>query len=303
MPVAGTGALSADARAPGLVLGEDVGIGVDVVFGAHVVVHAGVRIGEAVSFGAHVVVHDGTVIGDGCVIEDHAVLGKRPRLARGSSAKGEVGSARDRRARDGVLPARWCSRARASRTRRSSATSPMCASVRGSVRGSVIGRGSVVDNDVVVGARVKVQTNVYLTAFTVIEDDVFVGPGSDHHERRHDGASRRRDATARRDAAARVSRGRRRGADPGRGDRRGGVRGRRRGRHPRRAAARGRDGRARSRGARSAATRICSSAGASPGGPCGVWPRRVATRQVAGYRDGGGGASREISHRSRLRRR
>ena len=33
----------------------------------------------------------GTVIGDGCVIEDHAVLGKRPRLAPGSSAAGEVG--------------------------------------------------------------------------------------------------------------------------------------------------------------------------------------------------------------------
>jgi acetyltransferase-like isoleucine patch superfamily enzyme len=44
--------------------------------------------------------------------------------------------------------------------------------------GSVIGRGSVVDNDVRVGARVRVQTNVYLTAFTVIEDDVFVGPGA-----------------------------------------------------------------------------------------------------------------------------
>ncbi|HTA12721.1 MAG TPA: acyltransferase, partial [Solirubrobacteraceae bacterium] len=28
-----------------------------------------------------------------------------------------------------------------------------------------------------IGARVRVQTNVYLTAFTVVEDDVFVGPG------------------------------------------------------------------------------------------------------------------------------
>ena len=43
--------------------------------------------------------------------------------------------------------------------------------------GSVIGRGSVIDNDVAVGARVRVQSNVYLTAFTVVEDDVFVGPG------------------------------------------------------------------------------------------------------------------------------
>jgi acetyltransferase-like isoleucine patch superfamily enzyme len=36
----------------------------------------------------------------------------------------------------------------------------------------------VVDNDVEVGARVRVQTSVYLTAGTKIEDDVFVGPGA-----------------------------------------------------------------------------------------------------------------------------
>ncbi len=60
-------------------------------------------------------------------------------------------------------------------------------------QGSVIGRGSVVDNDVHVGARVKVQTSVYLTAFTVIEDDVFVGPGvtttNDDTMARHDGST------------------------------------------------------------------------------------------------------------------
>jgi acetyltransferase-like isoleucine patch superfamily enzyme len=43
--------------------------------------------------------------------------------------------------------------------------------------GSVVGRGNVVDNDVQMGARVRIQTGVYLTAFTTIEDDVFVGPG------------------------------------------------------------------------------------------------------------------------------
>lgn len=136
-----------------------------------------VTIGEGVVFGAHVVVHAGTVIGEDCTIEDHAVLGKRPRLARGSSAKGDVG---DLVLEPGVT---------------------VCAGAvvfagahigEGAILGdqsyvrersrigpdSVIGRGSVVDNDVTVGARVKVQTSVYLTAFTVIEDDVFVGPGA-----------------------------------------------------------------------------------------------------------------------------
>lgn len=146
-------------RAPGLVLGENV------------------RIGENVTFGAHVVVHDGTIIGDGCLIEDHAVLGKRPRLARGSSAKGDVGIL--------ALGERVTVCAGAVVFAGASVAAEAILGDQSYVRertrigqGSVIGRGSVVDNDVVVGARVKVQTSVYLTAFTEIEDDVFVGPGT-----------------------------------------------------------------------------------------------------------------------------
>ncbi len=41
---------------------------------------------------------------------------------------------------------------------------------------SVVGRASGVDNDVTIGARVRIQSQVYLTAYSVIEDDVFVGP-------------------------------------------------------------------------------------------------------------------------------
>jgi acetyltransferase-like isoleucine patch superfamily enzyme len=43
--------------------------------------------------------------------------------------------------------------------------------------GTVVGRGSAVDNDVTLGARVRIQTGCYVTAFTTIEDDVFVAPG------------------------------------------------------------------------------------------------------------------------------
>jgi acetyltransferase-like isoleucine patch superfamily enzyme len=157
--VAGKVALSADARAPGLILAEHV------------------TLGEGVRFGAHVVVHAGTVIGDGCTIEDGAVLGKRPRLARGSSAKGEVsGLELDE-------GATVCAGAVVFAGARIGAGSIVgdqsYVRERSTVgAGSVVGRGSVIDNDVVVGARVKVQTSVYLTAFTLVEDDVFVGPGA-----------------------------------------------------------------------------------------------------------------------------
>jgi acetyltransferase-like isoleucine patch superfamily enzyme len=42
---------------------------------------------------------------------------------------------------------------------------------------TVVGRGSAVDNDVVIGAGVRIQTGCYITAFSAIEDDVFVAPG------------------------------------------------------------------------------------------------------------------------------
>ena len=54
---------------------------------------------------------------------------------------------------------------------------------------SVVGRGSMVDNDVRIGERVRVQSHVYLTAYSVVEDDVFLGPcamtTNDHTMARH----------------------------------------------------------------------------------------------------------------------
>ncbi len=152
-------ALRESPRGHGLVLGEDV------------------RIGEGVSFGAYVVVHDGTSIGDGCTIEDHVVLGKRPRLAGRSTAHGDLGAlALEERVTvcagavvfaGAVIGADTILGDQSFVRERSSVG-----------EGSVIGRGSVVDNDVRVGARVRAQTGVYLTAFTVVDDDVFLGPGA-----------------------------------------------------------------------------------------------------------------------------
>jgi acetyltransferase-like isoleucine patch superfamily enzyme len=152
-------ALSPDARAPGLLLGGHV------------------QVGAEVSFGANVVVHAGTIIGAGCVIEDHAVLGKRPRLSKSSSAHGDVGQLA---LGEGVkVCAGAVVLAGASIGDGTIVGDQSFVRERSSIgRGSAIGRGSVVDNDVSIGARVRVQTSVYLTAFTLVEDDVFVGPGT-----------------------------------------------------------------------------------------------------------------------------
>jgi acetyltransferase-like isoleucine patch superfamily enzyme len=171
-------------RAPGLVLGE------------------GVKLPESVRLGAHVVIHPGTVVGEECEIQDGAVLGKPPKLARRSTAPkepppplvleagaviccGAIVFAGAHIREDAIVGDQAYVRERA---------------WVGS--GTVVGRGSAVDNDVVIGDRVRVQSMVYVTAYTVIEDDVFVGPGActtnDDTMSRHGPEYKLRGATLRR---------------------------------------------------------------------------------------------------------
>jgi acetyltransferase-like isoleucine patch superfamily enzyme len=68
--------------------------------------------------------------------------------------------------------------------------------------GSVVGRGVAVDHDVTIGERCRIQTLCYLTGESLLEDDVFVGPGvvttNDHTMNRHADDHVLRGATLRR---------------------------------------------------------------------------------------------------------
>jgi len=161
-----------------------------------------VHLGDGVLFGPNVVVEEGTRIGEASVIEMGVVLGKVARLARTSATQPES-----------LTPLRTGVRV------------TVCANAvvyAGTVLGdesivgdqaqvrertvigpqTVIGRGSAIDNDVMIGARVKIQTNVYVTAFSVVEDDVFIGPAAsttnDDTMSRHERGLALRGATLRR---------------------------------------------------------------------------------------------------------
>jgi acetyltransferase-like isoleucine patch superfamily enzyme len=159
-------------RAPGLLLGD------------------GVELPGDAQLGAYVVVHDGTVLGAGCNLQDHAVVGKPLALGARSTASRE----RPPPARIGagaIVAAGAIVNAGAEIGERAVVGDQ--AQVRERARigaATVVGRGSQVDNDVVVGARCRIQTGCYVTAYSVLEDDVFLGPGvftyNDNTMARHD---------------------------------------------------------------------------------------------------------------------
>jgi UDP-2-acetamido-3-amino-2,3-dideoxy-glucuronate N-acetyltransferase len=140
------------------------------------VLHPGATVADDVVFGAHVVVHDGVQIGAGATVGDGAVLGKPPVLAKHSNAPRDAPGPLviEEGVSVGVgaivfAGARLCAGAIVgdqAYVRERAVIGP----------GSVVGRGSAVDNDVRVGARVRIQTNVYLAAGAQVEDDVFLGP-------------------------------------------------------------------------------------------------------------------------------
>ena len=123
------------------------------------------------------VVYPGVELGDGVAIGDHAVVGKQPTLGRRSTAtRAELPSlvvgdgtailalavvfAGTRLGRHVVVGDQACVRERCE--------------LGDEV---VVGRGSLVENDTTIGARTRIQANAYVTAYSVLEEDVFIAPG------------------------------------------------------------------------------------------------------------------------------
>jgi acetyltransferase-like isoleucine patch superfamily enzyme len=155
----------------------------------HCVIADSARIADGVRLGSFVVVHPGTVIEAGCEVQDGVVLGKPPKLARHSTARGAV---EPLVLEEGAVVCCGAVVLAGARVGAGAIVGDQSFVRERAVigAGSVVGRGSAVDNDVSIGERVRIQTDVYLTAYSVVEDDVFVGPGvlttNDSTMARHD---------------------------------------------------------------------------------------------------------------------
>ena len=156
---------------------ESAHLGAGTQIGHQTVILENVTIGTNCQIGHGVVIHPDTVIGDNCRVDDHAVLGKQPMRSnilatpQGQNlAPLEIGSA--------TMVGTGATLYRGSRIG-SNALIADYASVREESRvgdQTVIGRGTVIENKVEVGSRCKVETCVFIAAFSEIEDDCFIGP-------------------------------------------------------------------------------------------------------------------------------
>ena len=143
----------------------------------NLVLGEGVVIGADVEIGSNVVIHEGTVIGDGCVIQDNVVLGKQPKLSSRSTSTASAPLAPLELGAGSAV----CSGALvyAGTVIGPNAIIGDLASVRERCvlgEGVVVRRGVCIENDVPIGAFTKIQSNSYITAYSELEDHVFIAP-------------------------------------------------------------------------------------------------------------------------------
>jgi acetyltransferase-like isoleucine patch superfamily enzyme len=122
------------------------------------------------------VVYPGTIVGEGVRILDHAVVGKQPSLSPRSTAK-----------REELPPLELGAGTIVSTSAVVFAGTRIGARVivgdGARVRERceigddvVIGSGSLIENDTSVGALTKIQAEAYITAYSTLEDNVFIAP-------------------------------------------------------------------------------------------------------------------------------
>ena len=121
-------------------------------------------------------VYPGTVLGEGVKVLENAVVGKQPSLSPRSTARRdplpptEIG--------DGTIVSTGAIVFAGSRIgQRVILGDQSCVRERVSIEDDVVlGRGSLVENDTTIGAMTRIQAEAYITAYSTLEDHVFIAP-------------------------------------------------------------------------------------------------------------------------------
>ena len=122
------------------------------------------------------IVYPGTVIGEGCKILDYSVVGKQPTLSPRSTAKREELPPLELGAGT-IVSTGAVVFAGTAIGERVIVGDQACVRERCTIGDDVVnGRGSLVENDTSVGALTKIQAHAYITAYSLLEENVFIAP-------------------------------------------------------------------------------------------------------------------------------
>jgi len=121
-------------------------------------------------------VYPGTVLGDGVTVMENAVVGKQPVLSSRSTAKREPLPPTD--IGQGTVVSTGAIVFAGSRIgARVILGDQSCVRERVTIGDDVVlGRGSLVENDTTVGAMTRIQADAYITAYSTLEEHVFIAP-------------------------------------------------------------------------------------------------------------------------------
>jgi acetyltransferase-like isoleucine patch superfamily enzyme len=122
------------------------------------------------------VVYPGTVLGEGVRVLEYAVVGKQPVLSpRSTATRGELPLAQ--LGAGTVVSTGAVVFAGTTLGARVIVGDQACIRERCSIGDDVvIGRGSLIENDTTVGALTKIQAGAYITAYSTLEEQVFIAP-------------------------------------------------------------------------------------------------------------------------------
>ena len=153
-------------------------LGKDMNFAKNIIIEDNIIIGDNCRIGYNVVIREGTIIGDNVRIDDNTIIGKYPMRANLSIFKEEKNLSPTNIGNNCLIGANTVIYIGSNIL--NNVLIADLASIRENTsigEHTIVGRGVTVENYVKIGKRCKLESECYITAYSELEDYVFIAPG------------------------------------------------------------------------------------------------------------------------------
>ncbi len=153
-------------------------LGKDITLAKNIIIEDNIIIGDNCRIGYNVVIREGTIIGDNVRIDDNTIIGKYPMRATLSIFKEEKNHSPTNIGNNCLIGANTIIYIGSNIL--NNVLIADLASIRENTsigEYTIVGRGVTIENYVNIGKRCKLESECYITAYSELEDYVFIAPG------------------------------------------------------------------------------------------------------------------------------